>query len=123
MRRGSCSSTRLSQGRDTSKSRLTPSTLTSGMQPAAGEARARGMEFRTFAKTAVEPPNAARMERAARRDGIQARHGAVDLHQAAALGRDARNGAHQADRVGMFRRMDYVAHAAVLDDAAGVHHR
>ena len=63
------------------------------------------------------------MERAARRDGIQARHGAIDLHQAAALRRDARNGAHQADGIGMFRRMNHVAHAAHLDDAAGVHHR
>src|SRR5438067_10213306 len=117
MRRGSWSSTRLSQGGDTSKSRLTPSSLSSGMQPAGGEAGARRHEVRTLVETALEPPNAARMERAARRDGIEARHGAIDLHQATALGRDARNGAHQADRIGMFRRMNHVAHAAHLDDA------
>src|SRR4051795_10426677 len=99
MRRGSRSSTRLSHGRETSKSRLTPSSLSSGMQPAGGAARPGGQKVRALGQAALEPARAAGMEGAARRDGIEPRHGALDLHQAAALGGDARNRAHQPDAV------------------------
>src|SRR5215510_3029362 len=92
-RRGSCSSTRLSQGRDTSKSRLTPdrlrSGLSSGMQPAGGAARAGRQQLRPLGEAALEASRAARVEGAARRNGIEAWHGAVDLHQARALRGDA----------------------------------
>src|SRR6185436_8626044 len=84
-RRGSCSSTRFSHGRDTSKSRLTDwrlsRGLTEGMQPAGGAARAGRQELGALGEAAVEAPRAARVERAAGRDGVEARHGAVDLHQ------------------------------------------
>src|SRR5438552_1573008 len=96
-RRGSPSSTRLSQGRETSKSRLTRfklrSALRSGMQPAGGLARPRGKQAGTLDEAALEAPRTARIERAAWRDGIQPRHRAVDLRKTLALGRNARDGA------------------------------
>src|SRR5438067_1801389 len=122
-RRGSRSSKRLSQGRDTSKSRLTLSSLSSGMEPAGGAARARRKQVRPLRQAPLEAPWAARVEGAARRNGVEPRHGAVDLHQAASLRGNARDRAHQADGVRMARRMDHLTHGADLDDASGVHHR
>src|SRR5947209_14373134 len=89
MRRGSRSSRRLSHGRDTSKSRLTPSSLRSGMQPARRLAGAGGQEIGALDHAALEAVRTARVERAAGWNGVQARHRALDLHQAAALRGDA----------------------------------
>src|SRR5437773_8535946 len=117
MRRGSRSSTRLSQGRETSKSRLTWSRLSSGMQPARRAAGAGGHELGAFHEAAVEAPRAARIEGAARRNGVEARHGAVDLDELSLAQADLGNGAHQPHGVGVLRGVDHVAHAAHLDDA------
>src|SRR3989442_15225057 len=81
IRRGSRSSTRLSQGRETSKSRLTPSNLSSGMQPARRPAGAGGHQIGTFHEAAVEAARGTRVEGAARGDGVEARHGTVDLDE------------------------------------------
>src|SRR5262245_12446126 len=83
VRGGSRSITRLSQGAETSKSRLTVSRLRSGggMQPAGRAARAGGKEVGALAQAAREAPRAARVEGAARRDGVEARHRAFDLQQ------------------------------------------
>src|SRR5687767_3087794 len=125
IRRGARSMRRFSQGGETSKSRLTPDRLSSGMQPASGFARTRGQQFGAGDEAALEAPRAARIECAARRNGVEARHGALDLRQAPPLtsGADLRNRAHQSDRVGVARRVDNVPHRADLDQAAGVHHR
>src|SRR5579859_2369712 len=95
MRLGSRSSTRLSHGRDTSKSRLTPdrlrSGLSSGMQPAGGAACAGRHQIGALDHAALEAARTARIERAPRWNGVQARHRAFDLYEAAALCRDARD--------------------------------
>src|SRR3954468_13314163 len=94
-RLGSCSSMRLSQGRDTSKSRLTPSRLRSGMQPAGREASARGHQVGALGNAAVEAARTARVEWTAGRDGVQARHGAFDLDEFCFSKSDLRDRAHQ----------------------------
>src|SRR5687768_1881624 len=89
-RRGSRSRTRLSHGRETSKSRLTDWSLsrglTEGMQPACSSTRTGVQQVRALDRAAREAPRAAGIERAAGGDGVQARHGAVDLHQAFLFG-------------------------------------
>src|SRR3954463_1747087 len=83
MRRGSFSSTRLSHGRETSNSRLTPLRLSSGMQPAGGATFADRDRIRALGEAARESLRAARVERAARRNGVEPRHRALDLNQLA----------------------------------------
>src|SRR6266850_7759128 len=80
-RGGSPASTRLSHGRETSKSRLTDSRLRRGMEPTGGTTGSGGEEVGALGEAAREAPRAARVEGAARRDGVEARHGAVDLQQ------------------------------------------
>src|SRR5256886_33250 len=121
------SSTRSSQGRETSKSRVTASTLSNGarMQPAGGLALFSRHQLGTRAQAALEALWAARVERAAARDRVEAWHRAFDLREARAprACRDARNGSHQPRGIGVPRRMQHVANRADLDDAARVHDR
>src|SRR6266480_3894906 len=121
------SSTRSSQGRETSKSRVTASTLSNGarMQPAGGLARPDRHELGTRAQAALEALGAARMERASVRNRVEAWHRALDLREARAprACRDARNGRHQARGIGVLRRMEHVADRTDLDDAARIHDR
>ncbi len=72
---------------------------------------------------ALEHARAARIEGAAARNGVQARHGAVDLVELLAVHRHVGNGGHQAGRVRVRRLVDDLVHRADLGDAAGVHHR
>src|SRR2546425_2202201 len=80
------SSTRSSQGRETSKSRETASALSNGarMQPAGGLARSGRHQLGTRAQAALEALRAARVKRAAARDRVEARHCAFDLREARA---------------------------------------
>src|SRR6185436_5579748 len=121
-RRGLRSSTRLSHGAETSKSRLTRETLRSCMQPAGRFPRLGRDERRTLDEAALEAPGAARVERAAGRNGVQARHRPLDLREALPFGAQPRNGAHQAHGVGVARGVNYVSYPAQLDDAPGIHH-
>src|SRR5687768_57920 len=118
LRRGARSTTRFSHGGETSKSRLTDSSRSRAMEPAGRLARAGGQQVGTIREAALDAPRAARVESAAARDGVQPRHGAVDLHKAGFLNRDPRYGAHQAGRVRVARRVDHLAHRADLDHAA-----
>src|SRR3954463_5636339 len=104
--------TRFSQGRDTSKSRLTASSSSSGMQPAGRAAGAGRDEVGALAHAPIEAVRAARIEGATGRNGVEARHGALDLHQALLPGGDARDRAHQADRIRVLRRVDHVLYRA-----------
>src|ERR1044071_2466663 len=106
-RRGSPSRTRFSQGRETSKSRLTARRLRSGMQPAGRGARADGDRVGTLGEAAREAPRAARIEGAARRDGIQPGHRAFDLNQFLPLDSYFWNRAHESHGVGMERGADH----------------
>src|ERR1035437_3056773 len=87
LRRGSPSITRLSQGRETSKSRPAFSTRNrlssarSVIQPACSEVAAGRKRRGTLLGAAGEALGAARIEGAAGRDRVQARHRAVDLRQ------------------------------------------
>src|SRR6267143_790083 len=121
------SSTRSSQGRETSKSRVTASTLSNGarMQPAGGLALFSRHELGTRAPAALEALGAARVERASARDRVEAWHCAIDLREARAprACRDARNGSHQPRGIGVLRRMEHVADRADLYDTAGIHDR
>src|SRR6185312_677981 len=105
LRRGSRSMTRFSHGAETSKSRLTRERLRrlgGGMQPAGRGARARGQQLGALDGATLEPPRAAWVERAAGRNGVQARHGALDLGETpVALRCDLGNRAHQAGGVGV----------------------
>src|SRR6266513_2645980 len=94
------SNTRSSQGRETSKSRVTALTLSNGarMQPAGGLALFSRHQLGARAQAALE----------ARAPGAC---------------RDARNGSHQPRGIGVPRRMQHVAHRADLHDAARVHDR
>src|SRR5262245_59203071 len=122
-RRGSPSITRLSQGRETSKSRLTAARLSRFMQPAGGAARLRRHQVGTLGGAAREAFRAARVEGAARGNGVQARHRAFDLDQALlVLQFNLGDRAHQARGVRMLRVVDHVAHRPDLRDAPGVHH-
>src|SRR5918992_2054171 len=80
MRRGSRSITRFSHGRDTSKSRLTDSSLRSCMEPAGGAACAGIQQVGALHQAATEASRAAWVEGTARRDGVEARHCAFDLN-------------------------------------------
>src|SRR4029077_8066613 len=105
LRRGWRSITRFSQGAETSKSLLTclrdRSGLRSDMQPAGGGARTRGEQFGAGNEAARESFWAAGVERATRRNGVQARHRTLDLGEApVALRRDLGNRAHQAGGIG-----------------------
>ena len=71
---------------------------------------------------AVEGARAARVEGAAGRDRVQARHRAVDLQQPLAVLVHRRDRAHQARRCRDARAVDHLVHRADLGDAAGVHH-
>src|SRR6186997_478587 len=122
-RRGSRSITRLSHGRETSKSRLTDSSLSRCMQPTGGAAGPGVEQRRALDPAALEALRAARVEGAAGWNRVQTGHGAVDLNQTSLFRRNSRNRAHQAGGVRMARRMDDVAHRADLGDAPGVHHR
>src|SRR5439155_6337243 len=121
------SSIRSSQGRETSKSRETASTLSNGarMQPAGGLALFSRHQFGTRAQAALEALGTARVERAAARDRVEAWHRALDLREARAprACRDARNGGHQPRGIGVPRRMQHVANRPDLDDAARIHDR
>src|SRR5688500_12698529 len=118
MRRGSRSMTRLSHGRDTSKSRLTASSRSSrGMEPAGREARSGRQQVRSFGQAALEALRAARVEGAAARDGVEARHGAFDLNKTGFFSRNSWDGAHEPYGVGVARRVDHFAHRADLGDA------
>ena len=75
-----------------------------------------------LATAAVEGARAARVVGAAARNGVQARHGAVDLVEAFAVHRHVGDGGHQARGVGVRGLMDHLVHRADLGDAAGVHH-
>src|SRR5687767_5469858 len=120
MRRGSPSTTRFSHGRETSKSRLTESSLRRCMEPAGGAARAGLEQDRPLEQAALEAPRAARVEGAAGWDRVEARHGAFDLNETLRLSTEARNRAHQARRVRMPGGVDHVPHRPDLDDAPGV---
>src|SRR5213595_770453 len=104
------SNTRSSQGRETSKSRVTALTLSNGarMQPAGGLALFSRHQLGARAQAALEALGAARVERAAARDRVEARHRALDLREARAPGacRDARNGSHQSRGIGVPRRSE-----------------
>ena len=65
---------------------------------------------------------AARVESAARRNGVQARHGAVNLVEPLAVLRDVGNRRHQAFGVGVRGVVDHLVHRANFSDAPGVHH-
>src|SRR6185503_17349590 len=127
--RGTPSMTRLSHGRDTSKSRPTFSSRSSSallIEPAGGEIGAHRAQLGTLDPAAVETPVAARIERAARGDRVQARHRAVYLHQRGAPpvggNPDFWYRAHQPGGIGVPRRAKHFAHRADLPDAARIHH-
>ena len=92
------------------------------MQPTGGAGSAGRHQFRTILRAARQLLAAARIERTARRDGVQARHAAVDLHQPLGVAVQRRNRAHQAGRVRVTRLVDHVGHRADLGHAARVHH-
>ena len=78
------------------------------VQPARGPGRAGRQQVGPLDAAAIERARAARVEGAAGRDRGQPRHRAVDLQQALAVLVHRRDRAHQADGVGMRRRMDDV---------------
>src|SRR5258708_19829552 len=91
---GARSMTRFNHGRETSKSLARFLTLSSGlasatraplvMQPARRHRLSRWHQPRSLDAAAAEHLRAARIERAAQRDGIEARHRSLDLRQALA---------------------------------------
>src|SRR5688572_24246224 len=141
--RGERSITRFNHGGDTSKNfaRSRTSMSVSGMhrpfapvgrrlrrsllgrvQPAGG-VRLRGrQQVGALDLAAVEDARAARVERAAHGDRVEARHRAFDLRQALELLADGRDRAHQTRCVRVLRVVDDLLHGADLHDAARVHH-
>src|SRR5689334_4922817 len=91
------------------------------IEPAGGEPRMGGNQLGTIAIARGEATRAAWMKCTAGGNGVQARHRAVDLREARARRAYARNRPHQSDRIRMQRVLQYVAHAADLDDAARIH--
>ena len=64
---------------------------------------------------------AARVECAARRDRVEARHCAVDLREGFAAFAELRDRTHQPARIGVLRRVDHVFDRADLGEAPCVH--
>src|ERR1700730_4888385 len=81
-----------------------------GIEPAGRLGRAGVHQHRAFDKAAIGNLRAARIEGAALRNGIQARHGAVDLTQTFDAMLQAGNTGHQPFGVGMRGLLHHVTH-------------
>ncbi|KAG1255749.1 hypothetical protein G6F68_010119 [Rhizopus microsporus] len=93
------------------------------MQPTGRARRARRQQLGALGRAARQALPATRIERAARRNCVQARHAAIDLHQPVAMALQRRDRSHQPRRIWMARLVDHVRHRADLGYAARIHHR
>src|SRR3982751_3982000 len=91
-----------------------------GIEPARGARRTIHDEVGTLDATAREGVRAARVERAAGRNGGETRQAAVDLIEPCLLRANRGNRAHEPDGVGMSRVLDDVAQRSDLGDATRV---
>src|SRR5258706_2361818 len=90
------------------------------MQPAGDLNLATRHQLRSLDTAALKHLRAARIERAAARDGLQAWHCAVDLGQARTALAERRDRTHQSDRVRMPWALHELRHRADLDDSPGI---
>src|SRR5690606_9864303 len=92
------------------------------MQPARGPRRTGSHQIRPLDTAALKYLRATRIERAACGDGIEPRHGAIDLIELIAVLADVWNRCHQSRCIGMGRTIDDLVDRADFGDAPGVHH-
>ena len=79
-------------------------------------------QLRSFMFAPIKHLRATWIESATFGNGVQARHGAIDLVEALTIDFHVWNRGHQACRVGMLRMIDHLMHRAHFDNAACIHH-